>query len=457
MPFDVNPDKAIARFSELLIYETVAGNDDEFRKFKNAIKVIYPNIARVCRFEQIGDLGLMYKFEGKSSQRAIVLMAHYDVVPAVSDIRWDWHPFSGEIVTEEHGDDKSTENGEIWGRGAIDTKCTLCAVMEAVEHLIEHHDFTPDYDVYMCFGGDEETEGKSAVAIAAELEKRGVRPFLILDEGGAVVDAASIGLDGLFALVGIAEKGYMDVEFIARGTGGHTSLPVRSNPLVTIAKAVNQLENLFKPVDNKPFRIMQKALISQSKRMRLKFRIVLKSRLIRKILTSRIIKSVPEIGALTQTTGAITLISGGSAANVVPEEVRAVGNFRIISGSSVAQTLDLIKKALQGLEIEVNLLSSSEPSKISETSGEGWDMLKSAITQTWGDDCAVIPYLMFAGSDSRAYSDISNHIYRFSPMIMSKAERERIHGMNERISFNNFIKMLEFYLELLNPKPKGEK
>jgi carboxypeptidase PM20D1 len=427
-------DKSIARFSELLIYETVAGNNDEFRKFKNAIKVIYPNIARVCEFELIGDLGLTYRFKGKDSGKSVVLMAHYDVVPAASDIRWDWHPFSGEIV-----------DNEIWGRGAVDTKCTLCSVMEAVESLIEQG-FTPDYDVYMCFGGDEETSGNSAIAIAAELKKRGVRPFLILDEGGAVLDASSVGMGERAALIGIAEKGYMDVEFIARGKGGHTSLPVRDNPLVTIAEVVRRLEKPFKPVISEPFRIMRDAAAKHAK---LKLRIALKSRIIQKIFMPKLMRMVPEIAALTQTTGAVTLISGGSAANVVPEEVRAVGNFRIISESSVAETLEIIKKKLIGLDIEVNVLESLEPSKISKIEGDGWEMLNESIAEIWGNECAVIPYLMIARSDSRAYSDISDSIYRFSPMLMSQVERHSIHGMNERISISSFAKMIEFYLRLI--------
>jgi len=438
MTFD--PEIAFTRLSELLIYETVAGNSGEFRRFKVALKEIYPNIACVCEFEQIGELGLMYRFKGKDSSRSIVLMSHYDVVPAVSDDRWDRHPFSGEIV-----------DGVVFGRGAVDTKCTLCAIMESVETMIENN-FTPEFDIYMCFGGDEETTGNAAIAIAAELKNREIEPFLILDEGGAVVDASPIlgknnsDMSGLCALIGIAEKGYMDVEFIARGRGGHTSLPVRANPLVTIAEAIQRLKDPFKPVISEPFKIMRDAL---AKRAGFKLRLALKSPVIQKLFMPKITKLVPEIGALTQTTGAVTLINGGSASNVVPEEVRAVGNFRIISGSSVYETLEIIKKAIHGLDIEVNLLESLEPSKISRVDGEGWDSLNSTIAKIWGEECAVVPYLMIARSDSRSYSDISDCIYRFSPMIMSKIERASIHGINEKISQNSFKKMVEFYLTLL--------
>jgi carboxypeptidase PM20D1 len=304
----------------------------------------------------------------------------------------------------------------------------------------------------MCFGGDEETSGNAAIQMAALLKERGVSPFLVVDEGGAIVDASLIGASSLTALVGIAEKGYMDVEFIARGKGGHTSMPTKHNPLSVMAKAIGRLDKPFKPIISEPVRIMGSAIIKNSG---FKVRLALKSPILRKLLLPRVAKLVPEAGALIQTTGAVTLISGGSAKNVIPEEIRAVGNFRVINGSSVDETLRIIRKALRGLDIEVNLLESLEPSKISRVDGAGWEMLNSAICSTWGDDAVspvVIPYLMIARSDSRFYSEISDSVYRFSPMIMSKQDRSAIHGANERISTDAFRKMIEFYLALITSK-----
>ncbi|MCL2072107.1 MAG: M20/M25/M40 family metallo-hydrolase [Oscillospiraceae bacterium] len=440
-----NFDKSLSRFSRLLKIETVAGNDGEFVKFREVLKELYPNIAKNCKLERIGDSGLMYKWKGKNSSKAIVLMSHYDVVPA-SPEQWDKPPFSGEI-----------SGGAIWGRGAIDTKCTLCAVMESVEALLGVQGFIPDFDVYMCFGGDEETAGNDAVAIATVLRRRGVKPFLIIDEGGAVVQLPQKLQKkggGRVALIGIAEKGYMDVEFIAKGRGGHTSLPVIHSPLVTISEVIRRLKNPFKPTISTPVRIMGAAIANQ---FGFKIKVALRSTLLRRIFMPKLIRVVPEVGALTQTTGAITLISGGSAANVIPEEVRAVGNFRVISGTTVDETLGIIKKALRGLDVEVNLIESLEPSKTSRVDGDGWDALNSAIVSTWGVEedgkgIAVVPYLMIARSDSRFYSDISDSIYRFSPMVMTKIERNSIHGVNERISVENFRKMIEFYILIVRNK-----
>jgi carboxypeptidase PM20D1 len=301
----------------------------------------------------------------------------------------------------------------------------------------------------MCFGGDEETSSTAAVAMSALLGERGVSPFLIVDEGGAIVDASMVGASSLTALVGIAEKGYMDIELIARGKGGHTSMPTKSNPLSVMAKAISRLDRPFRPVISEPVRVMGQAIIDS---IGFKARVILGNALLRRMLMPYVAKRVPEIGALTQTTGAITMISGGSAHNVIPEEIRAVGNFRVINGTSVEETLAIIRRKLRGLNVEVNLLESLEPSKMSRVDGEGWERLGTAICSTWGNEketCVVIPYLMFARSDSRFYSDISDNVYRFSPMIMSVQDRKAIHGVNERISTYAFRKMIEFYLALI--------
>ncbi|MCL2754954.1 MAG: M20/M25/M40 family metallo-hydrolase, partial [Oscillospiraceae bacterium] len=176
---EFNLEYAVTRFSELLIYETVDGNIQECERFIKALEALYPNIHCNCEFERVGNSatnpgGLIYRYKGKDSSRCIVLMSHFDVVPAAKDETWKAHPFSGDFSDDE-----------IVGRGALDTKCTLCAIMESVETLLEQN-YTPDFDIYMCFGGDEETSSTAAITMSALLKKRGVSPFLIVDEGGAI-------------------------------------------------------------------------------------------------------------------------------------------------------------------------------------------------------------------------------------------------------------------------------
>lgn len=216
--FPVDAEKAAEHLRRMIRLKTVSSRDEsqidigEFKKFQALLPELYPNVYRVCQYERISKHGILLKWPGKSAQSPSVLMAHYDVVP-VNEAEWDEPPFEGVI-----------KDGELWGRGTLDTKCTLLGVMEAAESLIQRC-FVPANDVYLAFGGDEECMGGDAPAIVDELERRGVRPVFVLDEGGAIVENVFPGVKEPAALIGIAEKGSAFVDIAAKGKGGHASAP----------------------------------------------------------------------------------------------------------------------------------------------------------------------------------------------------------------------------------------
>ncbi|MDD4327852.1 MAG: M20/M25/M40 family metallo-hydrolase, partial [Eubacteriales bacterium] len=118
------------RFSEMIRCRTVSYKDTsledpaEFKRFRDLLVSMYPGVSAVCVREEIGRTGLLYRWKGRGDGRPLVLMAHYDVVP-VDASQWEKEPFAAEI-----------DNGIVWGRGTLDTKGTLCGIMEAAEKLI---------------------------------------------------------------------------------------------------------------------------------------------------------------------------------------------------------------------------------------------------------------------------------------------------------------------------------
>lgn len=431
--FSCDIDTSVKRFSKLIQCVTTSGNSIEFDKFKNLLKEFYPEIHSKADFDIVGENGLFFRIKGENSNRSIILMSHYDVVPAI-DEDWSYPPFSGSII-----------DGKIYGRGTLDTKCTLAAVMESLECMLVQNKI-PKTDIYLCFGGDEETTGLDAKAMAALLKSRGIYPELILDEGGAVLDGGIVGMKVPCALIGIAEKGYMDVEFIARSKGGHTSLPTKNNPMTNIAEVIKRLnKNPFKVKISEPVKVM---MLSVAKYASFRYSFIFCNyKFFRTILTKFVAKATPEISALTRTIGSITMIEGSSAPNVIPEKVCAVGNFRILSESSIEETLGIIKNVLKGLPVEINVLESFEPSKISKTDSKSFAVLSQVIEKTFS--AAAIPYLMIAGSDSRSYSNISDNIYRFSPIMLNENARKTIHGIDEFIEIESYIRVIKFYTSLL--------
>ena len=226
---------AAERLSRMIRLPTVSAELDErgtapFEEFVALLEELYPRIHRWLKRERITDFGLLYRWRSEAPDRdPIVLMAHYDVVPVDERDGWTHPPFEGRV-----------EDGWVYGRGALDDKGPLLVTLEAVENLLASG-FTPERDVYLSLGGNEETFGEAAVTIAAVLKDRGIDPWIVLDEGGAVVDSILPFVGGSAAMVGVGEKGLMSVRLSASGDGGHASVPPPLTTVGRVAKAVAKL------------------------------------------------------------------------------------------------------------------------------------------------------------------------------------------------------------------------
>jgi carboxypeptidase PM20D1 len=155
-----------------------------------------------------------------------------------------------------------------------------------------------------------------------------------------------------------------------------------------------------------------------------------------------------EMNALVRTTVAFTQMQGSSARNVIPPEASMVANMRLNPEDSVASALDYLKHVVDDGAVEITVLESFEPSRISRTDCEGWDKVSAAVSETW-PGCIVSPYLMVQCSDSRHYGRISDKVYRFSAMDLTGEERATIHGNNERIRLELISRAVEFYIRLM--------
>ena len=437
----VNEAKVIADLADMIRCRTVSNLDHsledeaEFEKFRALLRERFPLMHERCAPEKIGRCGLLFKWAGRTSEAPGVLMAHYDVVPA-DEANWSKPPFGGVI-----------EDGVLWGRGTLDTKSTLCCALEAAEQL-QKEGFTPEHDLYFAFSGEEEIAGDSASDIVDELQKRGVVPAFVLDEGGAVVTGVFPGVDAPCALVGTSEKGQMQLFMDMKSEGGHASAPPRSTIAGKLAKAVTRVEK--KPA---PFTLTPPALEmfdELGRRSIFPVRLVFANLwLFRPVLDLATRMMGGELNALVRTTCAVTQMQGSPANNVMPPDASVGLNLRIMCGDSCDGAEARIRKAIKNEDITLRRGPYAEPSPYSETEGsEGWERLRDAIKRTW-PEAIVSPYLMLAGSDSRHYGRISRNVYRFGPMELSKEERGTIHGNDERIPVSKIVKCAEFYLRLI--------
>lgn len=427
--------------SELVKCRTVSYRDPalednaEFEKLIKKLAELYPNVFKNCEFKEFADRGLLFKWKGKKEGDPAVLMAHYDVVP-VDEGNWEKPPFDAII-----------EDGVMWGRGTLDTKVTFGGILSAAEHLI-FEGFTPKNDIYFAFSGGEEVNGRGAVNIVDWFEENGITPALVVDEGGAVVENVFPGVKAPCGLIGIAEKGMMDVEYTALSGGGHASAPKPGSPLVKLSKACLKVEkHPFKYHITPPVAQLFDTLGRHSSFV---FRLVFSNMWLFGGLIDNFLckKSGGEINALMRTTVAFTQTSGSSATNVIPPKATMVSNMRLNPEDTMDSALEYLKKTVKDDKVDIKILHGMNPSRISRTDCEGYDKVASAVASTW-KGCIVSPYLMVQCSDSRHWGRISDRVYRFSAMDLTSEERATIHGNNERVRLDCACRAAEFYIRLM--------
>ncbi len=439
-PDDVDKYRVIQSLQTMIRFKTISYADkaledeNQFKAFRDYLQTRYPKINALAECEEIGETGILFTLKGSHGGNPVVLMSHYDVVP--ENGTWKHNPFSAELI-----------DGKIYGRGTLDTKGTLCAVMESVEHLLGNgHTFT--HDLYLAFSGDEETRGPSAPAIVEHLKKHDVKPRFVLDEGGALVEGVFPGVTKKAAMIGLAEKGYLNITLEAHAQGGHASMPPKDMPVTDLAKAITSLNDgtLFDrkktDVTMQMFNTIARHSTSFVNRM-----IFANLWLTWPLVKMNAKKDHGELNSLLQTTQAFTMMEASNAMNVLPSKASVGINYRILTGETVEETHEAVKARINNTAIETRIIKGADPTPVSNMD-DSYDLLTDTIRAFWGD-VVPTPYLMMAGTDSRYYHDISANVYRFSPMQMTKAERATIHSTEEAIQTDELIRCVQFYIMLL--------
>jgi carboxypeptidase PM20D1 len=439
-------DAAAGRLAELIRIPTISSRSaDEvdaaaFESFRERVAALYPATHRVLDREVLGDGALLYRWRSGNEAPPLVLMAHYDVVP-VAGQDWSEDPFSGRVA-----------DGYVHGRGAIDDKGTLVAILEAVESLVADG-FTPARDVYLSFGNDEEVAGVGAQLAVETLTARGVRPWAVVDEGGAVVTGVFPGVPGPIAVIGLAEKGLLDVELTTTDPGGHASAPVRGGAPARLARAILEIED--HPFPTRLHDVVLGMVDALGRHAPGGHRVLFAhAEYLRPVLALLLSRASREANALVRTTAAVTQLEGSKAPNVLATRARAHVNIRIALGETVQSTVERLRRVIDDPAVDLHVVSGNDPSPVSRADNEAFALLGSAVRSVY-PDAAVAPYVMVQASDSRHFSQVCDSVYRFMPFDLSKAELATLHAADERISVAALHRGAGFFRYLVRNLPSG--
>ena len=407
---------------------------ERFERFHAQLAQLFPLVHEKLERTVI-DGNLLFCWKGKAHDRPIVLMSHQDVVPAEGT--WSHAPFSGDIA-----------DGKVWGRGASDTKASLMAFFQAVEELLAAG-YEPANDVYLSSSCTEEWAGDGAPKLVAELKRRGVRPFLVCDEGGGIITEPIGGIPGNFAMVGVFEKGKADVKFTAKSTGGHASAPGKHTPIARLAAFVTEVEthSPFKKKLLPEVAAMFRTLAPYASSFGL--RLLLGNLWLFAPLLKLVLPAVSaQAGAMLRTTIAFTTQSGSDAYNVIPQEATLGANMRFIPHQGEQESLAIIQTLAEKHGLSTEVLHANDFTPPVDIHGEAFTLFTRVIGETF-PGLAASPYVMTGATDAQFYQPICKSCIRFAPVIYGPEQMRGMHGLNENIEYRCLPGAVRFYQNLI--------
>ncbi|MFN2305215.1 MAG: M20 family peptidase [Anaerolineales bacterium] len=418
---------------------------EAFLGLHRLFRTLYPQVHMHLNVETINELSLLYTWVGKDPElEPIMLISHLDVVPAdeSDESGWTHPPFNGELA-----------DGYVWGRGTLDVKNGVIGIFEAVEYLLKQG-FQPERTIFLGFGHDEEIGGQAgAVAIAQVLADHGVSLGMLLDEGGSVIEDFLPSLTKPVGVIGISEKGYLSLRLSVKVEGGHSSMPPEETAIGILSRAIANLEANPMPAHLEVVEFLMGYLGSAlpfSQRL-----LFANTWLFGGLLKKRLAKSKP-LNASIRTTTAPTIIEGGVQDNVLPAKAEAVVNFRLLPGDDLKGVYDRVQARIGDPRVQIFPYegetlegpSGWDPSPVADTESPYFAQLTALIKSAY-PDADVSPFLVLGGTDARHYAGVTDNAFRFLPVQISQEDLKRMHGVNERLSFENCAKMVAFYIALI--------
>ena len=409
-----------------------------FESLMAKLAELFPAVHEHLACERLDEVGWLFRWPGSDpalAREPVVLMAHTDVVPVDEADAWTHPPFDGVIA-----------DGRVYGRGSLDDKGALVVLFAAVESLVAAG-FRPRRDVYLSIGGNEEIFGPAAATIAATMRGRGLCPWLVLDEGGAVVDAPLPFVAVPAAMIGVGEKGVMTVTASTRTEPGHSSAPGRFTAVSRLARAIDRIRPTVFPVR------MPSAIAAMLACFLPHTTGAAKAGLTALVkapdVAARVFAGLGgEPAALVRTTVAATMIEGGTASNVLPSSASATLNLRVAIGETTGSVMRQLRRAVHDPAVTLRLVEGSDPSPLSPTDGPPYAALVAAVRASY-PEAVPAPYVMMAATDSRHFHAYAPAVYRFAPLAMTAAQRASIHGIDEWVGIDALERGVAFYRHLI--------
>lgn len=426
------------QLAALVQQETVSSRFDpdrtKFLEFHKLLEEMFPKVHQACE-KHVFNGSLLFKWSGKGNHEPILFMSHHDVVEATGV--WEHEAFSGDI----------DEEGRIWGRGTVDTKASLFCMLTAAEEMIADG-FVPEGDVYLASSCTEEWSGEGAPETVKYLKEHGVKLAYLMDEGGMILEEPVGGVKGTYGMVGVLEKGYGDLKFIAKSTGGHASAPKKNTPLVRLGKFMADVEKKS-PFVNKFSPTVREMFSRMAPNMNFGMKIIFANMWLFEGLLKKLLPVISSAaGAMIHTTLAFTMAKGSDGLNVLPQEAYVTGNMRFIPHQDTDESIEIISNIAKKYDIETEVIYKDYACPVVDYHNEPFKLVEEVAAEVY-PGIGICPYVMTGGTDAKFYREVSDNCLRFAPLYINDQQYASIHGLNENIYQGALPLGVDFYKKMI--------
>ena len=418
-------------FSRMLQCATVSVKDSyddtEFAKLRAVVEEDFPLLHEKADRKLLSDDCWLYKLPGKDPSRNILLMSHHDVVPAAED--WTMPAFEGII-----------QDGKVYGRGAADTKGSLCGILFAAEEMLREG-VTPPVNLYILSSHNEELGGDGMSATLEYCRQQGITFEVILDEGGAIVEPPLAGMDcEMCAMVAVHEKGRLRLKCTVENESSHVSLTAfKGNPVERMSQFIQEIttKNIFIRRLNPQTRGMFTALAPYCK---LPMKLLLSNLWLFGGLLTRILPKLnATAGGMVGTTCNFQEIQGSVNSKVCTASVM----LRNINEEDLKKDYAAFKAVADkyGITLETQREEYYAPADADSPAYQyAFDCLAKVFPRF-----PAAPYILPAGTDAWRLTPICNCVLRFAPTRMSKQQLGSIHAADENLDIAAIGEAAAFY------------
>lgn len=364
-----------------------------------------------------GRPNLITRLKGRGEAAPLLLYGHVDVVTTAHQ-NWTHPPFEAKVV-----------DGYIWGRGALDMKGGIAMMLSALLRAKEEG-FQPAGDIVFLALCDEEALGQEGAGFLVEKRPElfeGIR-YALGEFGGAPMYM----LGKKFYPIQVAEKQACWMRAVLHGPAGHGSRPMRGGAMAHLAKMVLALERKRLPVHITP--VAEDMFTAIAAHVPFPTSFLLRS-LLRPAWTDRILERLGAAGKnmepLFHNTVNVTMVRGGEKINVIPSEISAEIDGRLLPGFLPEDMFAELRSILQE-EIDLELLHFDPAPSVPDM---GWYEPLADILHEMDPHGIPVPMLLPAVTDGRFFSRLGIQTYGFTPMNLPEgfAFFDTIHAADERI------------------------